>query len=82
MVAGTSSRRTIVASMSTATARAKPTSLMTRSLPATKPANTTMMIAAADVMMRPERWSPSRTASSLGSPASCSSLIRESRNTS
>ena len=68
--------------MSTATASENPTSLMTRSLPNTKPANTTMMIVAADVMIRPERCRPSRTASSFENPASCSSLIRESRNTS
>ncbi|MNJ00985.1 hypothetical protein D3C73_1604720 [compost metagenome] len=68
--------------MMTATASENPTSLITSSSPATNPANTATMIAAADVMTRPERCSPSRTESSLLAPASCSSLIRDSRNTS
>ena len=37
--------------------------------------------AAANVTIRPVRCSPSATASSFGSPASWSSLMRPSRNT-
>ena len=68
IVAGTRSIRTSVASMSTATAREKPTSLITSSSPATNPANTTMTISAAEVMIRPERCSPSQTAWLFGTP--------------
>ena len=41
-----------------------------------------MMIAAAEVMMRPERCSPRATASSLSYPARQYSLMRASRKTS
>ena len=62
MVAGTSSSRTIVASMRTATASAKPTSLMTRSSPATNPAKTTMTISGRrrDDPTRPLQAEPDR----------------------
>ena len=38
--------------------------------------NTTAIITAAALMMRPVRATPSATASSLDMPSSCSSLIR------
>ena len=61
---------------------ATPVSLITSSCPATKPLNTMTMSTAADVMIRPDRCRPSTTASPSGYPSSCSSTMRESRNTS
>ena len=82
MVAGTRSIRTRVASITTMIARATPICLIASMSPKTKPTNTATMIAAAEVMMRPERCSPRSTASSLASPASQYSFIRATRKTS
>lgn len=68
IVAGTSSIRTRVASMTTAVTRATPISLMTSSCPAAKPAKTMQMSSAAEVMMRPDRCRPSATLRSFGTP--------------
>jgi hypothetical protein len=56
--------------------------LITSSFPVANPANTTTMISAADVMIRPDRCRPITTALSLLSPSRRNSAIRESRNTS
>lgn len=55
---------------------------MARTSPAANPAKTTTMRAAAEVMMRPERWSPTATDRSLSPVWSCTSLMRERRKTS
>ena len=72
--------RTSVASSSTATARAMPSCLITIRSPVAKPANTTMMMSAALVMMRPERCSPRAIASRVGTPASHLLLMRDRMN--
>jgi hypothetical protein len=54
---------------------------MVSSCPVANPAKTMTTISAAEVMMRPERWSPPATAASLSAPASRSSLMRDSRKT-
>ncbi len=82
MVAGTSTMRTSVASMSTATARPRPMSLMARSSATTKLPNTHTMMAAAAVITRAVDASPSTTARLLSPERSYSSLIEDSRNTS
>ena len=51
MLAGTSTDRTTVASMKTATASPKPVCWRSTRRPAAKPANTAIMMAAAPVMM-------------------------------
>ena len=53
MAAGTSTERTRVASISTATARPNPVSCRNTSRPAANPANTATMINAAPVMIPP-----------------------------
>ena len=58
IVAGTSRQRTSVASTTTATARAKPISLIPSIRPAANPQNTITMSSAAEVMIRPLRCSP------------------------
>jgi hypothetical protein len=82
IVAGTSTRRTTVASMRTATAIPTPIIFTVTFGSSAKPTNTAIMIAAALVMTRPVAARP-RTTLPCGSPvASQSSRIRESRNTS
>ena len=87
IVAGTSTMRTIVASMSTAIAKPRPNIFSDRSSPRTKAPNTQNMMSAAAVMTLAVIASPSATAVPLsGVPRrtvrSYSSLMRESRNTS
>lgn len=82
MVAGTSSMRTRVASMTIASTRATPVSLTARTRARTNPPKTMHMSSAALVMILPERCRPSRTASLVEWPRSCSSTMRESRKTS
>jgi hypothetical protein len=82
MVAGTSSMRTTVASRATASTVPSPICLMVSIPAAMNPANTTTSSSAAEVTIRPERWSPTATARSLSPVSSQASLIRDSRNTS
>ena len=82
MVAGTSTDRTIVASMRMPKNIATPISLMNVTDDVEKAPMTTMRRSAADVMMRPVRCSPVATASRLSPVLSYCSLIRDSRNTS
>ena len=65
IVAGTSTMRTMVASISTAIARPRPNSLSWRSSPRAKAANTQNMISAAAVMTRAVAARPSATAVAL-----------------
>jgi hypothetical protein len=67
MAAGTSTERTRVASISTATARPKPVCCSSTSWPAANPANTATMITAAPVMIPPVVRRPNDTASRLSS---------------
>ena len=78
---GTSSARTIVASISTASAVPTPSCLMKMICEVAKAPIAITNSSAAKVTMRPVRSSPSATASSLGAPASWASLMRVSRNT-
>lgn len=82
VVAGTRRVRTMVASTMTATARPTPSCLMARTSPAAHPANTTTMSRAAEVMMRPVRWRPRATASSVSPVWSWISLTIDRRKTS
>ena len=82
MVAGTSTIRTRVASMSIATARPSPICLMTSSGPRANERNTMIMMAAAAVITLAVAASPSATASPLSSVFTHSSRMRESRKTS
>ena len=82
MVAGTSTIRTIVASMKMAVASPRPISLSTRRSPRTNDMNTAIMIAAAAVMTRAVEARPSATAVALSPLTRYSSRIRDSRNTS
>ena len=82
MVAGTSTSRTRVASMSTATASPSPISLIDRTSATTKLPNTQTMIAAAAVMTLAVDPRPSTTALVLSPVRSYSSRIDDSRNTS
>ncbi len=82
MVAGTSTRRTTVASMNTASARPSPNSLTMRSSSNRNEPNTTTMIAAAAVMTRAVAASPSATARAESPVLSYSSRMRDSRKTS
>ncbi len=74
--------RTIVASRSTAVARPRPNSLITRSDSKMKLPKTNTMISAAAVMTRAVAARPSATDVWLSPVRSHSSLTRESRNTS
>ena len=65
IVAGTSTRRTTVASMNTANASPKPISFSTRRSESTKLPNTQIMIAAAAVMRRAVFARPCDTAVAL-----------------
>jgi len=82
IVAGTSTMRTIVASMSTATASPRPNILIMGSSPSTKAAKTLIMMSAADVITRAVAEMPSMTAASLSRRWRYSSRTRESRKTS
>jgi hypothetical protein len=82
MKAGTSVPRMRKASISTARVRPRPNSLMKLTRPVANERKTTAMSTAAAVTIRPVRSSPTATAVSLSAPLSCSSLMRESRNTS
>ncbi len=82
MVAGTSTMRTTVASMSTAVARPRPNILIMGSSPSTKAANTLIMMSAAEVMTRAVAEMPSITASVLSRRCRYSSRTRDSRKTS
>ena len=81
MNAGTSSSRTIVASISTARASMKPICLISRIRVNMKDAKTTTMMLAAAVMTRAVWVMPSRTARRLSAVRSHSSRMRESMNT-
>ena len=70
-----------VASIATARAIPIPTSLTITIDEVANAPTATQKSSAADVTTRPVRSSPSATASRFSSPASCASLIRESRNT-
>jgi len=70
--AGTSAIRTISASRSTAPARPRPNILITTCPPSTNEANTSTMIVAAAVIVRPVACRPRVTASRL-SPVRCHS---------
>ena len=79
--AGTSSARTIVASIRTATAAPTPSCLMKTICDVANAPSATTSSSAAAVTMRPVRWRPSATASSFVAPASRASLMRVSRKT-
>ena len=83
MMEGTSTMRTSVTSISTATASPRPKTfkICSGSL-ITNEAKTQNMMAAAAVMMRPVTARPSATAAELSLVRSHSSRMRESRNTS
>jgi hypothetical protein len=74
--------RTTVASNSTATASAKPSTLIIRKSPSMNAPKTTIMIAAALVITPPVRASPSAIASLSSRPAARASATRATRNTS
>ena len=82
MNAGTSVARITNASISTASARPTPNSLMNDTPDVEKAMNTTLMRTAAAVTMRPVRSRPMATDDVLSCVRSCSSLMRDSRNTS
>ena len=79
--AGTSSARTIVASMITATAVPIPSSLMKTICEVANAPMATQNSTAAAVTILPVRCSPSATASRSEAPRSRASLMRDSRNT-
>jgi hypothetical protein len=82
MNAGTRVARMRKASMSTARARPRP-NIFRKVMPeVAKATNTTAISTAAAVTMRPVRSRPTATDVSVSAPLSCSSLMRESRNTS
>ena len=81
-MAGTSTIRTRVASISTAMASPRPMSLMARASATTKLPNTHTMMAAAAVMTRAVEDRPSTTALLLSPVRSYSSFTDESRKTS
>ena len=74
--------RTTVASMRIAVARPSPSILRDGTGLPTKLRKTAIMISAAEVTTRPVAASPRATDSALSPVRSCSSRIRESRNTS
>src|SRR5579884_245820 len=82
MAAGTNSARMTVASTRTPTAMAKPSSLMTTNRANEKAPNTTTMISAALVIIRPVRCRPSETLAVLSPVCRYSSRTRASRKTS
>lgn len=82
IVAGTSTMRTMVASMKTAMARPSPKVLMIGSSPSTKDRKIVTMMAAAAVITRAVAARPSATAVALSPERSYSSRTRDSRNTS
>ena len=82
IVAGTATTRTTVASISTAAASPNPMALKASSRLPVNAANTTTMINAAEVTVRPVRSRPRVTACSLDPVRSHSSRIRVIRNTS
>ena len=82
MKAGTSVPRMRKASIRTARVRPTPNILMKLTPPVAKARKMTAISTAAAVTMRPVRSRPVATEVTLSAPASCSSLIRESRNTS
>ena len=78
---GTSSARTIVASISTASTVPTPSSLMKTISDVANAPSAIEKSRAADVTIRPVRSRPTATASVFESPPSCASLMRVSRNT-
>jgi hypothetical protein len=82
MNAGTSVARITNASISTASARPIPNSLMKATPDVANARNTTLMSTALAVTMRPVRSKPIATELMLLWLMSCSSLMRERRNTS
>ena len=82
IVAGTSSARTTVASMSSATSMPMPIIFMNTMPDRPNAPITTASSSAALVMIRPVFWTPVATARSLSSVRSHCSRTRESRNTS
>ena len=81
-MAGTRITRTIVASTSTAVARPTPNIFTIGWGPSTNPANTQIMMSAADVMTRAVDEMPLMTDVRLSRPSRCSSRMRDSRKTS
>lgn len=82
MIAGTSTVRTINASTRIAAAIPRPMILIVRSVLSVKAANTTTMIAASAVIVRPVMACPWSTARALSRVFSHSSWMRLTRNTS
>jgi len=82
IVAGTTSARTSVASIATASAIPSPMALMMTTSARANAPNTAIMIAAAPVMRRPLFSRPSATARVLSPVRRYSSWIRESSSTS
>ncbi len=82
MNAGTNVPRIRKASMTTASVRPRPNSLMKLTRPKAKATKTTAISTAAAVTMRPVRSRPTATDVTLSAPLSCSSLMRDSRKTS
>ena len=82
MNAGTSVERIRKASTSTASIRPMPNIFMNDTWPVAKARNTTAISTAAAVTIRPVRSSPIATDVTVSEPLSCSSLIRDRRNTS
>ncbi|SLJ82389.1 Uncharacterised protein [Mycobacteroides abscessus subsp. abscessus] len=84
--AGASSARMTVASLSTASAQPMPNSFIAVTPEVATAKNTMLISSAAAVKMRPVRATPSATAcvfpAAVFGPASHSSRIRDSRNTS
>jgi hypothetical protein len=78
---GTSSARTTLESMRTASAAARPISLRTTVWQSTSAPTATQKRMAAEVTTRPTRCSPSATASRVESPFRYPSRMRLSRNT-
>ena len=81
MLAGTSTVRTIVASMRSATATPKPICWNITRSPAAKPPKTAMMISAAPVISRAVEPTPNATEPAVSPVCEYRSLIRLSRNT-
>jgi hypothetical protein len=79
--AGTSSARTIVASISTASAVPTPSCLMKMICEVANAPIAITNSSAANVTMRPGPLEPERDRLLVGAPLSCASLMRVSRNT-
>ena len=82
MNAGTSVERIRKASTSTASVSPMPNIFMNDTWPVAKARNTTAISTAAAVTIRPVRSNPTATDVTVSEPRSCSSLIRDRRNTS